>query len=232
MLDKALEPIGYDRFLREEQPTRARGGPRVGLGIVCYVEGTGIGPYEGAKVQVQSSGKVTLATGIGTQGQGHFTAFAQIVADQLGVAIARRRGDHRRHRPVLLGRRHLRQPRRGGRRQRRARRGGAVRQKILKTAAEHFECAEDDLVIADGKVLDRRRAASTVDHARRAGAAGEPAARRGGARHRAGPGGDALFRPGKRRHGQRRARDDRRDRRGRRWSRRSCATSSCTTAAP
>ena len=51
------------------------------------MEGTGIGPYEGARVRVQSSGKVTLATGIGTQGQGHFTVLAQVVAEQLGVDV-------------------------------------------------------------------------------------------------------------------------------------------------
>ena len=62
-------------------------GRRVGIGIACYVEGTGIGPYEGAKVQVQANGKVSVATGIGTQGQGHFTSLAQIAADQLGVDV-------------------------------------------------------------------------------------------------------------------------------------------------
>jgi carbon-monoxide dehydrogenase large subunit len=56
--------------------------------MVAYVEGTGIGPYEGARVQVQPSGKISVATGVGTQGQGHFTSFAQIVADQLGVDAA------------------------------------------------------------------------------------------------------------------------------------------------
>ena len=66
--------IGYDRFLAEEQPRLRAQGRRVGIGLVCYVEGTGIGPYEGAKVQVQANGKVSVATGIGTQGQGHFTA--------------------------------------------------------------------------------------------------------------------------------------------------------------
>jgi CO/xanthine dehydrogenase Mo-binding subunit len=55
---------------------------------VTYVEGTGIGPFEGARVRVQASGKVTVATGIGTQGQGHFTSFAQIAAEALGVALA------------------------------------------------------------------------------------------------------------------------------------------------
>ncbi len=55
--------------------------------MVCYVEGTGIGPYEGARIQVQANGRVSVASGIGTQGQGHFTSFAQIVADQLGVKV-------------------------------------------------------------------------------------------------------------------------------------------------
>ena len=61
-------------------------GRRVGVGVVNYVEGTGIGPYEGARVTVEPGGTVRLATGVGTQGQGHFTAFAQIVADAAGVA--------------------------------------------------------------------------------------------------------------------------------------------------
>jgi CO/xanthine dehydrogenase Mo-binding subunit len=55
---------------------------------VAYVEGTGIGPFEGARVQVQTSGRVTIATGIGTQGQGHYTVLAQIAAERLGVDIA------------------------------------------------------------------------------------------------------------------------------------------------
>ena len=73
--------------MREEQPRLRAEGRHVGIGVVCYVEGTGIGPYEGAKVQVQASGKVSVATGIGTQGQGHYTSFAQIVADQVGVDV-------------------------------------------------------------------------------------------------------------------------------------------------
>jgi CO/xanthine dehydrogenase Mo-binding subunit len=87
-LAKAKEMIGYDEFLTVTQPRERENGRYLGLGIVCYVEGTGIGPYEGARVQVQSNGRVSVATGIGTQGQGHFTSFAQIVADQLGVAVA------------------------------------------------------------------------------------------------------------------------------------------------
>jgi len=86
-LDRALEMIGYREFIQEIQPRARKQGRSVGIGVVAYVEGTGIGPYEGARVQVQQSGKVSVATGVGTQGQGHFTSFAQIVADQLGVDI-------------------------------------------------------------------------------------------------------------------------------------------------
>jgi carbon-monoxide dehydrogenase large subunit len=88
VLDQILERIGYERFLREEQPRLRAAGRHVGIGVVAYVEGTGIGPFEGARVQVQTSGKVTVVTGVGTQGQGHFTVLAQIAAEQLGVEVA------------------------------------------------------------------------------------------------------------------------------------------------
>ena len=88
LLDLALERIGYESFVREEQPRRRAAGRPTGIGVVAYAEGTGIGPFEGARVHVQTSGKVTVATGIGTQGQGHFTSFAQIVTEALGVPIA------------------------------------------------------------------------------------------------------------------------------------------------
>ena len=84
-LAMAAEMIGYERFLRDEQPRARAAGKHLGIGIVAYIEGTGIGPYEGARVTVEPSGRIRLATGVGTQGQGHFTSFAQIVAEQLGV---------------------------------------------------------------------------------------------------------------------------------------------------
>jgi aerobic carbon-monoxide dehydrogenase large subunit len=152
VLDKALDMIGYRRFLAEEQPRLRAQGHHVGIGIVCYVEGTGIGPYEGAKVQVQANGKVSLATGIGTQGQGHFTVFAQIAADQLGVDV--------RDVDVVTGDTDQFYWGAGTFASRGAVVAGnavneaakAVRQKILKLAAEHFECAEEDLEIANGQV--------------------------------------------------------------------------------
>ncbi len=86
-LEKAIEMIGYEQFIKEEQPRLRAEGRHVGIGVAPYVEGTGIGPYEGARVTVEASGKVSVATGVGTQGQGHFTSFAQIVADALGVDV-------------------------------------------------------------------------------------------------------------------------------------------------
>ncbi len=87
VLEKALDLIGYQEFVAETQPQARKEGRHLGIGVVAYVEGTGIGPYEGARVQVQASGRVSVVTGVGTQGQGHFTVFAQIVADQLGVDV-------------------------------------------------------------------------------------------------------------------------------------------------
>ncbi|MBR0752016.1 xanthine dehydrogenase family protein molybdopterin-binding subunit [Bradyrhizobium jicamae] len=152
VLDKALELIGYDRFLRDEQPKLRAEGRCVGIAVACYVEGTGIGPYEGAKVQVQSNGKVNVATGIGTQGQGHFTSFAQIVADELGVDVTDVdivTGDTDRFywgagtfasRGAVVAGTAVKKASR------------AVRKKALKLASDAFECAEEDLVLADGKV--------------------------------------------------------------------------------
>jgi aerobic carbon-monoxide dehydrogenase large subunit len=150
ILDKALAAIGYDDFVAREQPAARAAGRRLGIGVVCYVEGTGIGPYEGARVRVQNSGKVTLATGIGTQGQGHFTAFAQVVAEQLGVDprdVEVTTGDTDQfdwgvgtfasRGAVVAGA---------------ATHGAAlaVRGKVLRAAAEHFECAEADIVLEGG----------------------------------------------------------------------------------
>ena len=87
MLDQVLEKIQYDKFYRELKPQAEKQGKKLGLGFVCYVEGTGIGPYEGARVQVQANGRVSVSTGIGTQGQGHFTSYAQVVAEQLQVPV-------------------------------------------------------------------------------------------------------------------------------------------------
>src|SRR5206468_1998893 len=65
---------------------RARGIHR-GIGISGYVEGTAIGPHEGATVRLDASGHAVVATGASSQGQGHETSFAQIAADALGISL-------------------------------------------------------------------------------------------------------------------------------------------------
>jgi carbon-monoxide dehydrogenase large subunit len=151
-LERALEVIEYDRFTREEQPRLRAQGRHVGIGVVAYVEGTGIGPYEGARVTVESNGKVTVATGVGTQGQSHFTTLAQVVADPLGVDIEDIRvvtGDTREFRwgtgtfasrgAVAAGN---------------ACHAAAlqVRAKILRLAADIFAVTQDELVLENGQV--------------------------------------------------------------------------------
>jgi len=161
-LDKALEIIGYDHFVREEQPKLRAQGKHVGIGVVSYIEGTGIGPYEGARINVESGGKVSVATGIGTQGQGHFTVFAQVVADQLGVDVRDVRmstgdtadfhwgtGTFASRGAVVAGNAiHAA--------------AVAVRKKILKFASEELEAAEEDLELVDGAVRVKGAPASAI----------------------------------------------------------------------
>jgi len=151
-LDRAVELIGYQQFLAEEQPRLRAQGKYVGIGLVTYVEGTGIGPYEGAKVTVETSGRVSVATGIGTQGQGHYTSFAQIVAEQLSVAVENIRlvtgdtaefywgaGTFASRGAVVAGNAiHAASVK--------------VRAKILKKASEELEVAVEDLELLDGTV--------------------------------------------------------------------------------
>jgi carbon-monoxide dehydrogenase large subunit len=151
-LETAVEMIGYEQFIKEKQPRLQAEGKKVGIGLAAYVEGTGIGPYEGARITVGTSGKVSVATGIGTQGQGHFTSFAQIVADEVGVDVADvylvtgdtdqfhwGAGTFASRGAVVAGN---------------AIHNAAteVRKKILKMAGEHLEVAEEDLELAGGEV--------------------------------------------------------------------------------
>ncbi len=85
-LERALEMIGYEQFAEQQRQARADG-RYLGIGIGCYVEGTGIGPYEGAHISIDNRGEIHVATGVTTQGQSHQTTFAQIVAEELSVPI-------------------------------------------------------------------------------------------------------------------------------------------------
>jgi aerobic carbon-monoxide dehydrogenase large subunit len=85
-LERALEISGYEEFRERQLETRAEG-RYIGIGIGNYVEGTGLGPFEGVTVRVLPNGKVAVATGATTQGQGTRTTLSQIVADHVGCAI-------------------------------------------------------------------------------------------------------------------------------------------------
>jgi aerobic carbon-monoxide dehydrogenase large subunit len=85
-LQQALDAVGgVDAFRRRQREARQQG-EYLGLGIGFYVEGTGVGPFEGATVRIDPSGKVYVSSGACPQGQGMETIFAQIVADAWKVA--------------------------------------------------------------------------------------------------------------------------------------------------
>jgi carbon-monoxide dehydrogenase large subunit len=84
----ALRAIDYEGF-PERRRIAEREGRRLGIGIGNAVEGTGLGPYEGATVRVGTDGRIVVYTGATPQGQSHKTTLAQIAADQLGVDFDR-----------------------------------------------------------------------------------------------------------------------------------------------
>ncbi len=100
-LEQALSLAGY-AALREEQAAARAQGRLVGIGVACYTEYTGMGSdvfrrrgmedvpgVEAATVTMDPDGSVRCATSFPTQGQGHATTIAQVVADRLGVALER-----------------------------------------------------------------------------------------------------------------------------------------------
>ena len=86
-LERALEELGGLKSIRKRQKDALRQGRYIGLGLGCYVEGTGVGPFEGATVKIDATGKIVVATGACPQGQGHETVFAQVTADLWKVPI-------------------------------------------------------------------------------------------------------------------------------------------------
>ena len=81
-LDKAMALVAD--FPQRQAVARAAG-RYLGLGLSSYIEDTGVGPYEGATVRIEVDGRVVIAAGASTQGQGTRTVMAQIAADAFGV---------------------------------------------------------------------------------------------------------------------------------------------------
>ncbi len=97
-LRKAMDLIGYEDLRREQAEKRARG-ELMGIGICSFTEIVGAGPShdfdilglkmnDGAELRVHPTGKAMLRIGSQTQGQGHETTYAQIVAEELGIPAA------------------------------------------------------------------------------------------------------------------------------------------------
>jgi aerobic carbon-monoxide dehydrogenase large subunit len=152
--DRLLALADYDRW-RKECAARRGGRRPLGIGLSAYVEGTGIGPFEGADVRVDPSGTVYVYVGVSAQGQAHETTLAQICADHLGVAL----GDV----VVVGGDTSVVGFGMGTIASRVAAvagpavaRGAAeVARRARLVAAEQFECAAEDVVIAEGRVSVR-----------------------------------------------------------------------------
>jgi carbon-monoxide dehydrogenase large subunit len=85
-LKRALEAADYDEQRKRQRELR-KDGRHLGIGIGCYVEGTGVGSFEGAKVRIDASGQLIIATGATGHGQGHETVYAQIAADLWGMSL-------------------------------------------------------------------------------------------------------------------------------------------------
>ncbi len=94
----ALDKLGY-KELRKEQAEKRKKGELMGIGVASFTEVVGAGPgkhydivglrmFDSAELRVHPTGKAILKLGVKSQGQGHETSFAQIVANELGIPAA------------------------------------------------------------------------------------------------------------------------------------------------
>ncbi len=150
--EKSLELADYDNFRARQTVARAEG-RYIGIGLGSYVEGTGLGPFEGVKVKIEMSGEVAVQTGAAPQGQGHQTMLAQIVADRLGVKpgdVSVTPGDTAGV-GIGIGTFASRITANAGPSAQMA--ANTVREKLVKAASHLLEAAEEDLDLADGRVF-------------------------------------------------------------------------------
>ena len=151
-LQSVLDAIGGVEAFRVRQREAREQGRYLGLGIGCYVEGTGVGPFESATVRIDPTGKIYVASGACPQGQGMETIFSQIVADTWKVnpndvimaladtsAISIGFGTIASRSTVTLSAaiHHASKP---------------LREKVFAIAANILECAPEDLELRNGSV--------------------------------------------------------------------------------
>lgn len=80
LLRQVLEASAYDE-LRRRQAELRKEGRYIGIGLACYVEATGTGPFEGASIAIDGAGRLVLTTGACSQGQGHETSLASLIGE-------------------------------------------------------------------------------------------------------------------------------------------------------
>jgi carbon-monoxide dehydrogenase large subunit len=153
-LEAALRAVGYEALRAEQVRLRERGVYR-GIGLSGYVEGTAIGPYEGATVRLDASGRAVVATGACSQGQGHETSFAQIAADALGIPLdwVTIVGGDTAAIPFGIGTFASRSAVNAGSSIHEA--SGRVKDKIVTAAAALLEAAPADIEVTDGVITVR-----------------------------------------------------------------------------
>lgn len=173
-LDTVLGLAGYEDLRAEQARRRSAGGPiRLGIGISTYVETTAFAGKEWGSVEVHDDGTVTALTGSSSHGQGHETAFAQLVSGALGVGFDSVTVVHSDTAKVKMGN--------GTYASRSLQLGGsalweqslAVIDEATRLAAEDLEVAIDDVALADGVfgvvgAPDRHRSWSQVAQLARA----------------------------------------------------------------
>jgi carbon-monoxide dehydrogenase large subunit len=161
-LDKALALVDYTGWRARQQDRRERHEqPALGIGVSTFVEVTGApaasegAPSEAATVRILPDGTLLVQSGVATNGQGHFTAFAQIVAQVFNMPAAS--VDVRMNDSALpgysIGTFGSRVTQVAGSAVLLA--AEAVREKAVKVAAERLEVAPDDLEVADGRIAVR-----------------------------------------------------------------------------
>ena len=160
-LQKAMDMIGYDDLRKEQAEKRARG-ELMGIGISSFTEIVGAGPskdfdiigikmFDSCEIRVHPTGKVIARIGVQSQGQGHETTFAQIIAEELGFPVGDVKieyGDTDTA-PYGLGTYASRSTPVAGAATAIASR--KIRDKARKIAAHLLECAEEDLDWEPGK---------------------------------------------------------------------------------
>jgi CO/xanthine dehydrogenase Mo-binding subunit len=152
LLEKLLAKAGWDA-LNEAVRTRRAAGEFVGLGLAMFVEKSGLGPTDGVRISVDTSGMVDIVTGGASLGQGFETVMAQVAADALGIDYRRCRVIHGQTDRIPFG---------IGAHASRATVMTAsathvaalnVRRKALAMAAELLQAAPETLDIVDGEVV-------------------------------------------------------------------------------